>query len=52
MIGAVEVSFYDHAYVKAFNRKCTEIWFKLFKYSVGVLGCQQFDKHLSRKACF
>ena len=44
MIGVVEVSFYNYAYVKAFNRKFTEIWFKLFKYSVGVPVCQQFDK--------
>ena len=44
MLGAAEVSFYNHEYVKAFNPKFIEIRFKLFKYSVGVPVCQQFDK--------
>ena len=44
LIGAAEVSFYNHGCLKAFNGKFIEICFKLFKYLVGVLVCQKFDE--------
>ena len=36
LIRAADDLFYNHAYVKAFNRKFIKIWLKLFKYSLGV----------------
>ena len=30
MIGSAEVSFYNHAYVKAFNSKLIEIWIRQY----------------------
>ena len=47
MIGAAEISFYNHAYVEAFNSK--------FESGV-VSACQKFGrtsgKQLTRKTCF
>ena len=44
LIRAADVLFYNHAYVKAFNRKFIKIWLKLFKYSLGVPVSQSSTK--------